>query len=216
MLFLDAAGGPVGPGELHRVATVRVDGLDPRAAHSRFVAATDVTNPLLGRGGAAAVYGPQKGAGPQEVAVLERGLTRLAEVAGGGAADETGAGAAGGLGWGLMTFLGATVRSGSTLVLDLVGLPAALDGADLVVTGEGSLDAQSRYGKGPVSLAALAAESGVPTIAIAGAVEPAGREGTGFAAVWSLVEELGADAALTDTAASLTTVTERAVRHQFS
>lgn len=216
--FLDSGGGPVGPGNLHRVVSVDVSGLDPRAVSTEFVAATDVTNPLLGPTGAAAVYAPQKGAGLSEVERLDSGLRTVADVVeaalGAGARDLPGAGAAGGLGWGLVTFLGARVRPGGDLVMELVGLPAALSRADLVLTGEGKLDAQSAYGKGPVALAALAARHDVPTVAIAGMVDPEGRSGTGFAAVWSLVEEVGSEAALGDTAASLTEVTARAVAAQ--
>ncbi|WP_114905774.1 glycerate kinase [Ornithinimicrobium murale] len=214
--FLDADGAEVGPGELHRVTRVRVDGLDPRVSRTTFVAATDVTNPLLGPSGAAAVYGPQKGAGPDQVELLDRGLRTVADVVetdlGTGVRDLPGAGAAGGLGWGLVTFLDARIQAGGDLVMDLIGLPAALTRASLVLTGEGKLDAQSRYGKGPVALAARAADRGVPTVAVAGTVDPEGREDTGFAAVWSLVEEVGADIALNDTAAGLTEVTARAIR----
>lgn len=240
--FLDADGQAVGPGDLDRVVSVDLTGLDPRVASTSFVAATDVTNPLLGPTGAAAVYGPQKGAGPDEVTLLDAGLTAVADAVESATdsgrcdtarrdsgrcdaarrdsvqrdaarRDSPGAGAAGGLGWGLMALLGAEVRPGGDLVMDLIGLPEALGSADLVLTGEGKLDAQSRYGKGPVALAELAARHGLPTIAVAGTVDPEGREGTGFAAVWSLVDEVGVDAALGDTAGSLTEVTARAVRH---
>lgn len=214
--FLDASGTPVDRGALHRVATVDLSGLDPRVASTSFVAATDVTNPLLGPTGAAAVYGPQKGAGPAEVELLDTGLATVADavesVTGDRLRDRPGAGAAGGLGWGLQALLGAEVRSGGDLVMDLLGLPTALGHVDLVLTGEGKLDAQSRYGKGPVALAELAAQHGLPTIAVAGTVDPEGRAGTGFATVWSLVEEVGAEAALNHTAASLTDVTARALR----
>lgn len=228
--FADADGAAVAPGELQRVAGVELAGLDRRVRDTVFVAATDVTNPLLGPCGTAAVYGPQKGAGPREVELLERGLRTVADLVeaqvprpanGPGrtgarpdppARDLPGAGAAGGLGWGLVSFLGATIRPGADLVMELVGLPAALDRADLVLTGEGRLDAQSRYGKGPVALAARAAARGVPTIAVAGAVEEAAHQGLGFTALWSLVEQVGADAALHRAGASLTQVTARAVR----
>ncbi|WP_202878906.1 glycerate kinase [Ornithinimicrobium ciconiae] len=242
--FVDARGIAVAPGELEQVAAIDLRGLDPRVHETTFVAATDVTNPLLGPTGAAAVYAPQKGAGPHEVELLERGLRTVAERVEAAthhhstlrargstlrardstlrardstlrARDLPGAGAAGGLGWGLVTFLGASIRSGGELVMDLIGVPAALDRADLVLTGEGTLDAQSRFGKGPVALAQLAAACGVPTIAVAGAVDAVPdthHHEAGFAAVWSLVDELGADAALHDAASSLTEVTARAVR----
>lgn len=218
--FLDADGVPVGPGELERVRSVTLDGLDPRVTSTTFVAATDVTNPLLGPTGAAAVYGPQKGAGPEQVAALDRGLQAVADIVeadlGTGLRDLPGAGAAGGLGWGLVTFLHARIRPGADLVMDLIGLPAALRRADLVLTGEGKLDAQSRYGKGPVALATLANRHGVPTVAVAGVVDEAGRADTGFAAIWSLVEEVGHDEALANTASALTEVTARALRDYLS
>lgn len=218
--FLDEDGAPVGPGELDRVARVRMERLDPRVSRTTFVAATDVTNPLLGPTGAAAVYAPQKGAGSDEVEALERGLRVIADVVeadlGSGVRDLPGAGAAGGLGWGLVTFLHAQIQPGGDLVMELIGLPEALTRVDLVLTGEGKLDAQSRYGKGPVALASLAARHGVPTLAVAGTVDSHGRDGTGFAGVWSLVEQLGTEAALRDTAASLTEVTARALRHHLS
>lgn len=224
--FLDSGGELVGPGQLDQVASVDLTGLDPRVTTTSFVAATDVTNPLLGPTGAAAVYGPQKGAGPDEVALLDHGLATVATAVesavegrspGNPLPDDAlrerpGAGAAGGLGWGLLALLGAEVRPGGDLVMELIGLPDALAQSDLVLTGEGKLDAQSAYGKGPVALAALATASGVPSLAVAGTVDPEGREGTGFAAVWSLVEEVGSDAALRHTAASLTEVTARALR----
>src|SRR5690606_37800510 len=215
--LLDAASRPVraGGGWLSEVVSVDLDGIDPRVGTTRFVAATDVTNPLLGPEGAAAVYAPQKGAGPDEVVALDRGLTTLADVVERTRRNASravpGAGAAGGLGWGLMTFLGAQVRPGSDLVMELTGLADLVRGADLVLTGEGQLDSQSRYGKGPVALAALAARHGVPTIAVDGAVDLDGQS-TDFVARWSLVEEVGAESALGDAAASLTAVTARAVR----
>ncbi|WP_256841893.1 glycerate kinase [Ornithinimicrobium cryptoxanthini] len=212
--FLDASGSPVraGGGGLRDVASVLLDGLDPRIAQTTFVAATDVTNPLLGPAGAAAVYAPQKGAGPAEVRTLERGLATVSELVEGAAADQPGAGAAGGLGWGLVTFLGATIEPGGDLIMDLTGMEAAVAGADLVITGEGKLDGQSRFGKGPVALAALAARHEVPVIAVAGLVESVGPEELGLSSAWSLVGTVGAEAALSRPAQSLTDVTARAVR----
>lgn len=211
--FLAASGSPVRPGGggLGDVASVRLDSLDPRVAQTSFVAATDVTNPLLGPVGAAAVYAPQKGAGPDEVRDLERGLATVSGLLGGTACEQQGAGAAGGLGWGLVTFCGASIAPGGDLIMDLTGMESAVAGADLVITGEGRLDEQSRYGKGPVALAALAARHQVPVIAVAGLVESVGPAELGFSSVWSLVETVGAEAALGQTAQSLTDVTARAV-----
>ena len=136
------------------------------------VVASDVDHPLLGPRGAAAVFGPQKGARPDQVRQLEAGLAHWAElvarVTGTDRSDERGAGAAGGTGFAALALLGATLRPGIDLVLDLVGFDVAVTGADLVVTGEGSLDEQSLAGKAPVGVAAAAARRGVPTVAVAG------------------------------------------------
>src|SRR5699024_11868792 len=153
-------------------------GCDPRLAETEVVLAADVDNPLLGPSGAAAVYSPQKGADPATVAELEAGLARwveaLAEVhpEAARAADTPGAGAAGGVGYAALALLGATRRSGIEVVVELTGLAELLLGADLAVTGEGSLDAQSLYGKTPVGVARAAAAAGVPTVAVAGPSPP--------------------------------------------
>lgn len=168
--LLDDVGAPVGPGGAG-LATLASADLAPareRLAGVELVLATDVDNPLLGPQGAAAVYGPQKGADAATVVELEAGLTRLVRVL--GAAEEAsrpGAGAAGGLGFGAF-LLGARRRVGVEVVLELVGFADALAGADLVVTGEGSLDAQSLHGKTPVGVAGAARAVGVPTVAVAG------------------------------------------------
>lgn len=137
--------------------------------------ATDVANALLGPTGAAQVYGPQKGAPPADVALLEQALTRLADVVerdlpGGPWRDALGAGAAGGLGFGALAWFGATQRSGAELVADAAGLEDALRWADVVVTGEGSLDEQSLAGKVPVHVARRAREHDVAVLAVAGRV----------------------------------------------
>ncbi|NNM27530.1 MAG: glycerate kinase, partial [Phycisphaerales bacterium] len=155
---------PITGGALERLTRVEL----PTLA-SRVRVACDVTNPLLGPDGAAAVYGPQKGATPAQVIQLERGLAHLATLLGGDR-DQPGAGAAGGVGFMLAT-LGATLERGIDLVLDLVEFPARVAAADLVITGEGRLDATSLNGKACVGVAHAAANAGVPTIAIAGVVD---------------------------------------------
>lgn len=134
--------------------------------------AVDVTNPLCGPEGATAVYGPQKGATPEMIPVLDAALGRLAEVIerdlGLSVAALEGAGAAGGAGAGMAAFLGARLRRGAPLVIDAAGLPAALAGADLVVTGEGRVDGQTAYGKGPAEVARRAQAAGVPVVLVAG------------------------------------------------
>lgn len=158
--------------DLHRVD---LSDLDPRLAGASVVLAGDVDNLLLGPHGAAAVYGPQKGAGPSDVVTLERGLTRWVEVLASElgdrartAADEPGAGAAGGVGYGVLAALGATRRPGVDVVLDLVGFADKLIDTTLVVTGEGSLDTQTLAGKTPAGVAAAARDAGVPAVAVAG------------------------------------------------
>ena len=172
--LLDAQDRDLPPGGAPLVDLERVDvtGLDPRLAGTHVTVATDVDNPLLGPSGAAAVYGPQKGASAADVERLERGLRRWAEVLhrdlGKSVADVPGAGAAGGLGAGAMALLGAEQVSGIAAVLDLVGFHDAVAGADLVLTGEGSLDGQSLSGKAPVGVATAAAVHGVPVTALVG------------------------------------------------
>jgi len=174
LLAEDGTDLPGGGGALTALSAVDLSGLDPRLDETEVVLAADVDNPLLGPSGAAAVYGPQKGADAATVAELEAGLARwvqaLAEVRPQAArtADAPGAGAAGGVGYAALALLGATRRSGIEVVIELTGLAAALRGADLAITGEGSLDAQSLYGKTPVGVARAAAAAGVPTVAVAG------------------------------------------------
>ena len=138
----------------------------------KIVAAVDVKNPLLGENGATRVFGPQKGASKRDLDNLERALTRLADVAakqfGFDYRNEAGAGAAGGLGFGLLSFCGATIRPGFEVVAEAVGLEAKMKDADLVITGEGSLDRQTLEGKTPAGVARLARKLGKPVFAIVG------------------------------------------------
>ena len=179
--ILDADGQPVpdGGGGLEHVAAVDLTGLHPALAETDVVLASDVDNPLLGDHGAAAVYGPQKGATPDDVARLDGALQvwsgalarALGVAAGDGghpAATVPGAGAAGGVGFAAVAVLNATARPGIDLMLELTGFAAHLDGADLVVTGEGSLDEQTLHGKAPAGVAAAARAAGVPVVAVAG------------------------------------------------
>lgn len=145
------------------------------------IGAADVDNPLLGPRGAATVYGPQKGANRQAVAELEAALTVWADVVerdlpGGPWRDVPGAGAAGGLGFGLLAFCGAQLRFGAALVGELVGLETALRHADVVVTGEGALDAQTEAGKVPAHVLERGRAAGAKVLALAGRVAPAAAE----------------------------------------
>jgi glycerate 2-kinase len=161
-----------------------------------FLLASDVDNPLLGPAGAAAVYGPQKGASPAEVAVLEDGLARWADVAeaaaGKAARDRPGAGAAGGLGFAAQLFLGARLRPGIALLLEMAAFERHLDGARLVITGEGSLDEQTLHGKAPVGVAQAAAahDPALPVVAVAGvcSLSRAQLREAGFEAAYALTD----------------------------
>lgn len=206
-----------GGGGLRELTGLELTGLDGRLGETSVVVATDVTNPLVGPHGAAAVYGPQKGAGPHEVELLDAGLrhwaTLLAAATGRDVSDTPGAGAAGGLAAGLVAGLDARVVSGVDLVLERVGAPDLVAGADLVLTGEGRMDGQSLHGKAPVGVARLARAHGVPVLAVAGAVDPAARDqlAGSFDAVWSVSGEVGEAAALGRAGRSLREVTGRAV-----
>lgn len=172
--FLDAAGTELaGTGaDLARVATVDLSDLDPRIAGTELVVACDVTNPLTGPDGAAAVFGPQKGADPAMVHRLDEGLLAYARAVtaatGVQVLNVPGLGAAGGAAAGLVALLGARLAPGARMVLDAAGLPAALDGAALCITGEGRLDEQSMRGKAPAAVAEACAAAGVPCVAVCG------------------------------------------------
>jgi glycerate 2-kinase len=182
--FLDDAGMqlPRGGGALTRLARVDLSGLRPPPAGGA-VCLTDVRAPLLGPGGAAAVFGPQKGAGPDDIAVLETGLARLARLLPGDAAAP-GAGAAGGAGYGLAAAWGAQLQPGAAQIAAISGLPAALERADLVITGEGQYDATSQAGKVAGTVLALAAAAAVPAAVVAGVLAAApGVPAVGLAAL---------------------------------
>ncbi len=191
---LDTRGEPVRPGGagLRDVATLDLTGLHRALYHADIILAADVDNPLTGPDGAAEVYGPQKGASPAEVDALAAGLRRWAAVVAAAVGRDwsraPGAGAAGGVGFAALAVLGATRRPGIELVLDLAGFEGALDGADLVITGEGSLDAQSLAGKTPVGVARAAARHGIGVVAVAGrsTLMEAELAAAGIAAVYSL------------------------------
>jgi glycerate kinase len=189
--FLDARGAPVGPGGGALAALARADlsGIDARLADVDLVLASDVDNPLTGEHGAAAVYGPQKGADPEDVAALDAALAHYAEVLGAQeSAAAPGAGAAGGVGFGALVGLGARFRPGIEVLLDVLGFAAALERADLVITGEGSLDAQTLRGKAPAGVAAAARARGVEVVAVCGrlALDEAELRAAGISAAYPL------------------------------
>ncbi len=162
---------PVG-GALASLASIDSSKVHPRLGQVKMRVASDVTNPLLGPYGAALVYGPQKGATPDMVVELEHGLAHAARCwesdLGVKIGDLPGGGAAGGLGAGLVAFCGAEIRSGFDLIADYAGLDDALRGASLVLTGEGKIDASTRFGKVPAGVARRAGALGVPVVALAG------------------------------------------------
>ncbi|HEY1350328.1 MAG TPA: glycerate kinase [Ktedonobacteraceae bacterium] len=175
--LLDAQGQqlPSGGAALAHLTRIEVERMDVRLRQCTFEVASDVTNPLCGPTGASAVYGPQKGATPAMVAELDTALAHyaclIARDLGQAVHDIPGAGAAGGLGAGLLAFLHATMRPGAQIVLEAVRLEEHIREADLVITAEGRLDSQTAYGKSVGAVAALAKRYGLPVLAIAGGLE---------------------------------------------
>ena len=172
--FLDAAGQEVaaGGGSLAEICQIDATGLDPRLKNTEIVVACDVDNPLCGTRGASAVFGPQKGATPEMVQQLDAGLAKYASCArqatGRDVAEKAGAGAAGGLGAGLMFFTPAQLKPGVEIVLDAVGFSDIVRDADFVITGEGRTDFQTAFGKAPVGVAKVAKTHGAPVFCISG------------------------------------------------
>jgi glycerate kinase len=180
--FLDGRGEPLpeGGAALSRVASIDLSGVDPRLAETEILVACDVDNPLTGPRGASAVYGPQKGATPAVVQELDLALERFAQVAcvatGRDVSRYPGAGAAGGLGAGLLFFTPARLVPGVDLVLDSARFDDVVRGATLVVTGEGRTDHQTAMGKAPVGVARVAQRHGVPVLLVSGSLGPGAEE----------------------------------------
>jgi glycerate kinase len=196
MRFLDAEGRDLPPGG---AALRDLDRVDPgdlvaRLRGVRVVVACDIDSPLLGEDGAAYVYAPQKGAGPDDVRTLEEGMARLDAVVrrdlGVAAADRPGAGAAGGVGFGALAFLGAVFEPGIGYLLRLLDFETHLAGARLVITGEGMLDRQTLRGKAPAGVARVAGRAGVPVVAVAGHNTLSAEElrGAGFREAYALID----------------------------
>lgn len=219
--FLDAESRPLPPGgaALARLERIAVGGLDARLAEVEVIGAADVTNPLCGAEGASLVYGPQKGAGPEVARELDDALRRYGEIVerdvGVPVLDAPGAGAAGGLGAGLIAFARARIEPGVDVVANAVRLRERLRGADLVLTGEGRLDGQTGYGKTVAGVARIAVEESVPVIALAGSLGP-GWEGVlalGVESVESVVPGTATlEQAMAEPAEMLARTAERAVR----
>ena len=189
--LLDAQGRELAPGGAALADLARVDssGLDPRLQQVEILVAADVDNPLCGPRGASAIFGPQKGASPYDVDLLDAALGHFASCTahalGKDWQQEPGVGAAGGLGFALKAYLGASFCPGIQLVAQIAGLAEAVTGADLVITGEGRLDSQTLHGKTPAGVAEIAQQAGVPVLAIAGSL------GDGYQALY----DVGIDAA---------------------
>ena len=219
--FLDAEGNPLPPGggALARLQSVLADALHGGLAGVTVIAATDVTNPLCGPDGASAVFGPQKGATPDMVLELDAALANYAGVVardlGRDVSEVPGAGAAGGLGAGLIAFAGATLQSGIDMVCDVLEFDSLLEGADLVITGEGRADHSTIFNKAPVGVARHAQAHGIPTVLLAGGLGPGYEElyDHGLAAVVCIADRpMSFDASLSRTAELLEAAAERTMR----
>jgi glycerate kinase len=180
--LMDSEGRSLPPGgsSLARLDRIDVSNLHPGLQGATIIAATDVTNPLCGPEGASAIFGPQKGANAEMVRELDAALANYAQVVtrdvGRDVSGVPGAGAAGGLGAGLMAFAGATLQSGIDMVCEILGFDALLQGADLVITGEGRADRSTVFNKAPVGVARHANTHGVPTVLLAGSLGPGYEE----------------------------------------
>ena len=167
--------------------------LDPRLKQTKITIASDVNNPLCGRLGASAIFGPQKGASPEQVQMLDAALSHFADVCarhlGHDRRDAAGSGAAGGVGFAAHAWMQSTFRPGAAVIAEIGGLEQAVQGAAFVITGEGRMDAQTLLGKTPMGVAQIAQRAGVPTIAIAGSLGPGyqGLYSVGIEAAFSLV-----------------------------
>lgn len=207
----DAAGVEVGPGGAGAATAVSLDlsNLHERIARAQIEIACDVDNPLTGPDGAAAVYGPQKGADPSQVTQLDAALGHWADLVaattGHDHRAEPGAGAAGGVGFAGLAVLGARLRPGAELILEQLAFAQALARATLVVTGEGSLDAQTLRGKAPAAVAAAGRAAGVPVIAVAGRclLDAPQLQAAGFERVYTLLDEADTPQQALDEAAAL-------------
>jgi len=191
--LLDSSGTQIGYGgiALEKLHSIDLKNLDERLSDVEINIACDVDNPLIGEHGAANVFGPQKGATPEMIAVLDENLSHYGEVVkkelGKDISTIPGAGAAGGLGAGLIAFLDGDLRRGVDVVIEAMQLELAMENASLVITGEGKIDNQTAYGKTPMGVAEVAKKCGVPVIGIAGMVDYCVEENHGLDSVFSIV-----------------------------
>jgi glycerate kinase len=200
-----------------RLKTIRAidpSAREPRLAAAELIALTDVDNPLTGAEGAARIYGPQKGATEHDVLLLDAGLEHLTRIAG-DPGRSPGDGAAGGLGYGLRVFTGARLAHGMDFVLERVGFDRQLDGCELVLTGEGRLDAQTARGKVVAGVAERARTRGIPVIALAGALsgDSYALHALGLTAAFSLCNRpMKESEAMANTAELLSALADQVVR----
>ncbi|RDI63133.1 glycerate kinase [Nocardia pseudobrasiliensis] len=209
---------PWGGAALARAARIDRSGLHPALRETVVTIASDVDNPLLGIRGAAAVFGEQKGADASQRAILEAALINWARVVDPTIAERPGAGAAGGTGFGAMALLGAVVRPGIGVILELIDFDARIAGADLVVTGEGSLDEQTLHGKAPMGVCEAARAAGIPVVAVAGrcSLDEKQWRAAGFSACYTLSElEPDPKRSMADAAALLEQLGARIAREQL-
>lgn len=219
--LLDADGREIEAGGIHLAKLARIDltNFDKRIQQAEILVSCDVTNPLTGKNGASAIFGPQKGATPQDVAELDAALAHFAEIIkrdlGKDVIDAPGAGAAGGLGAGLLAFFGARLTAGADLILDTLHFDDALQNADLLIVGEGKFDHSSSYNKAPVQAAKRAKAQGIPVIGIGGSIgagyEPIHQHGIN--AVFSIMDSpMTLDQALKNAPELIARTTEQAIR----
>ena len=210
---------PYGGGHLSRLVKIDLSGMDPRLRKIQVLVACDVTNPLTGAEGASHVYGPQKGATRSMAEELDRGLKHYAKIIARDLGIEVdnvpGSGAAGGLGAGIMAFLGGELTPGIELVMNALGLTRELKDCSLVLTGEGKLDAQSIFGKVPVGVARKAKKEGVPVVVLAGGVgdDLEAIHQVGITACFSITSgPMSLEESMKNSAALLESVTAEVVR----
>ncbi len=173
---------PLGGGDLGRIHHINPISRDPRIDSTSFIIASDVDNPLLGKRGATATYGPQKGATEETIPILENNLSSFSKITadwkGRDDSNIAGAGAAGGMGFGLLSFCNAELKPGIDIVLDMIEFDSIIEGADLIITGEGSFDYQSLNGKVPMGVASRAGNRNIPVLVLAGSL------GRNMSGVW--------------------------------
>lgn len=219
--LLDPEGKEIGPGggALSRLYKIDINSLDKRLNDCSIVAACDVDNPLCGEKGAAAVYGPQKGATPEMIEILDNNLRKFADIVktqlGKDILNTPGSGAAGGLGAGVQVFLGAKLERGINIVTKITNLSDKVKGSDLVITGEGMIDFQTAFGKTPFGVAMVAKQYNIPVIAIAGSLGKNYQDlyNKGFDAIFSIADKpMTLEYAMQNASVLIESVTENIIR----